>query len=76
MDVDEYTELLVFALLHRIDYKIEYEFEEDSEYLTAYVMIDPPCKNVAFDLHVNGWLLEVYYEGYVKTIELPCVVMV
>ncbi len=75
MDIDEYTKLLVFALLHRVDYKIEYEFEEDPEYLTAYVMIDPPCKDVKkFNLHTNGWLLVVYYGDNVKTIELPCVV--
>ena len=74
MSIDEHTKILAFALLHRVDYKVEYEFEENSENLTVYVMIDPPCKNVKFDLHANGWLLIVYYEDNVKTIELPCIV--
>ncbi|RLI77416.1 hypothetical protein DRP04_11430 [Archaeoglobales archaeon] len=74
MVIDEHTRMIVFALLHRIDYKVEWEFEESSEDLTAYIMIDPPCKNVEFDLHTNGWLLIVYYGDNVKTIELPCVV--
>ncbi len=74
MGIDEHTKVLALALFHRVDYKVEYEFEENSENLTAYVMIDPPCKDVKFDLHTNGWLLIVYYGGNVKTIELPCVV--
>jgi len=74
MGIDEHTKVLAFALFHRIDCKVEFEFEENSENLTAYIMIDPPCKNVSFDLHVNGWLLVVCYEDNVKTIELPCVV--
>ncbi len=74
MAIDKYTKMIASALFHRIDYRVEWEFEDSSEDLTVYVMIDPPCKDVKFDLHTNGWLLVVYYGDNIKTIELPCVV--